>query len=427
MNLLLKNIIIIDSNSSWANKGVDLHIKNGVIQRVGYSLEAQGADVIEEPGLHCSLGWFDMNAHIGEPGFEQRENFESFVTAASYGGFTEVAVLPNLNPITQSRSSVQALKSNNTVSQVTIHPIGAVTENCVGKDLAELLDLHQAGAVAFSDGDRSIQTADTLIKALNYLSLTGSLLINRSEDSKMALGGQMHEGLASTRLGLKGIPSLAEDSQVIRDLQILEYAPGRLHFSQISTASAVEAIRNGKKKGLAISCDVASYQCAFIDASIVPFDSNYKVSPPFRGEEDRLAILEGLADGTIDALVSAHTPLETEAKQLEFDDAHPGIINSQTSFSIANETLSGKLTIQQLIYKLTYGPRIILQLPVPSFEEGSIANLTLFHPDKEWEFNQSNNASLSNNSPFLGKKLKGLVYGTIHNNRFSKNPAYVVA
>lgn len=424
MDLLLKGITIINHQSSFHNQCVDLHIKDGYIHKIGPGITIDGVQVLEQSGLYCSLGWFDMAAHMGDPGFEHKESQESFRRAAAFGGFTEVAVFPNLSPITQTRSAIVSIKNSGEGPGLTIHPIGAVTENCEGKDLAELLDMHRAGAVAFSDGVQTIQPANTILKALEYLNLVGGLLINRPENHSMALGGQMHEGPASTRLGMKGIPSVAEEMQVVRDLQLLEHVSGRMHFSQISTAKSVEAIRKAKRKGLNISCDVASFQCAYIDESIEPFDTNYKVAPPFRSEQDRLAILEGLADGTIDVLVSAHLPLEVEAKELEFDFALPGIINSQTAFSVANQTMREALSVEKLVHKFTVAPREVLKLPVPQMAEGCMANLTLFHPDKNWEFNERNNASLSNNSPFLGQILKGSVFGTIHQNVLTLNPTY---
>ncbi|AMM50512.1 dihydroorotase [Rufibacter sp. DG15C] len=424
MDLLLKGVTIIHNTSPFHDKSVDIHLKDGLIHEIGFGLEAPNAVLIHELGLCCSIGWFDLTAQMGEPGFEHRETKESFMQAASYGGFTEVAVLPNLVPITQTRSSVYSVKSYSQNSPVTIHPIGAVTENCEGQDLSELVDMHRAGAVAFSDGVHAIQASDSILKALEYLSLIDGLLLNRAENLRMALGGQMHEGVISTTLGLKGIPSIAEETQVVRDLQLLEYAGGRLHFSQVSSAKSIEAIRTAKKKGLAVTCDVASYQCAFTDNSIVPFDTNYKVSPPFRSEEDRKAIVDGLSDGTIDVLVSSHLPLEIEAKELEFDFAQPGIVNIQTAFSIANQTLRPHLALSDIVHKLTVRPREVLMMEVPTLEEGSIANLTLFHPEREWSFTLATNASLSINSPFLGQSMKGSVYGTFHQNILTKNPTY---
>nr|WP_242693458.1 dihydroorotase [Sabulibacter ruber] len=403
---------------------VDLLLKDGHIQKIASSIEAENVQVISEEGLCCSIGWFDLIAFSGEPGYEQRETLSNFMNAAAFGGFTEVACLPNVNPITQTRSSVEFFKHRSNNGFVKLHAIAAVTHDLDGKDLAEILDLKAAGAIAFSDGTDSIQAEDTVVKALEYLKLFGGVFINRPENKKLASGGQMHEGIASTRLGLKGIPAIAEEMQVIRDLQILRYIGGRLHLSQLSTAAALQAVRAAKQEGLQVTCDVAAHQCAFTDETLEPFDANFKVSPPFRSSADKAAILEALQDGTIDALVSAHMPWNEEGKELEFDLAETGIIGLQTAYAVANETMTSHLSWKELVEKFTHGSRKVVDLPIPSLAEGAKANLTLFNPTKSWVFQENLNASAAKNSPFFGCELKGCVFGTYLNGQLTLNPAY---
>ncbi|ALJ01780.1 dihydroorotase [Rufibacter tibetensis] len=424
MDLLFKAVTIVDSSSSLDGQTVDILLKDGRIQQIASGIEDENAQIVSERGLHCSLGWFDLSAFTGEPGFENRETLENFTKAAAFGGFTEVACLPNLEPIIQTRSAIEYFKHKSSYGPVKLHAIAAITHNLDGKDLSEVLDLKAAGAIAFSEGADSLQAEDTVLKALEYLKLFGGVLINRPENKKIANGGHMHEGTTSTRLGLKGIPSLAEEVQVARDLQLLQYTDGRLHLSQLSTAAGVKAVRKAKQHGLNVTCDVAAHQCAFTDQMVQPFDTNYKVSPPFRGEEDRQAILEGLQDGTIDTLVSGHTPWNEEAKELEFDLAEAGIIGLQTAYSVANETLASHLSSKALIEKLTVGSRNIVGLPLPSLTEGAPANLTFFHPTKTWIFDEKLNASAAKNTPFFGRELTGCVFGTYVNGQFTSNPAY---
>ncbi|WP_210490788.1 dihydroorotase [Rufibacter aurantiacus] len=424
MDLLFKAVTIVDSTSSFDGQVVDLLLEDGKIKQIASSIEADEVQTISAHGLHCSIGWFDLIAFSGEPGYEHRETLQNFMQAAAYGGFTEVACQPNLNPVTQTRASVDYLKNISASGFVRLHPLAAVTHDLDGKDLSEILDLQAAGAIAFTDGSDALQAEDTVLKAFEYLKLFGGVLINQPQNRKIANGGQMHEGTASTRLGLKGIPAIAEEVQISRDLQLLQYTGGRLHLTQLSTAAGVNAVRAAKKQGLNVTCDIAAHQCAFTDEMILPFDTNYKVTPPFRSEEDRKALLEGLQDGTIDTIVSAHTPWNEEAKELEFDLADAGIIGLQTAYSVANETLASHLSWREVIQKLSIGSRGIVGLPVPGLSEGAAANLTFFSPDKTWVFEEYFNASAAKNSPFLGRELKGCVFGTYMNGQFTKNPAY---
>lgn len=388
-------------------------IENGIITYIG-SEEKEADHTIDVEGLSVSAGWVDMFALTGEPGLEYKEDLQSMAEAAAAGGFTEVLCMPNVTPVVQTKGAVGYLKNRSASMPVTLHPAAAVTIDTQGKDLTEMIDLQQTGAIAFSDGDKPLQGADVMLRALQYLQLFDGLLINKPENTRLTEHGQMHEGYTSTLLGMKGIPSLAEEIMVTRDLQLLDYAGGRLHFSHVSTSASIGAIRKAKASGLRVTCDTASYQIAYTDETIVPFDTNYKVAPPFRSKKDADAIKEGLTDGTIDVLVSGHHPQDTEAKKLEFDLAEFGITNLETAFAVANTNFLGGLSTEELINKFSTNPRKILRLPQPAIKVEEQANITIFNPLQKWTPTQSGSKSKSNNSPFFGQELTGSVIGIIH-------------
>lgn len=418
MKVLLQAATIYNPNSEYHLQQQNILIEQGTINYIGP--EAKEADkTVAANGLCVSAGWVDLQAFSGEPGLEHKEDLESLALAAAAGGFTEVLLLPNTEPVVQTKGAINYIKSKSLSLPVTLLPAAAITVNAEGKDLTEMIDLHQSGAVAFTDGTSPLQGADVVLKALQYMQPFNAVLMNRPEHKRLAENGQMHEGEASTRLGMKGIPALAEEVTVVRDLQLLRYAGGKMHFSLISTAAAVEAIRKAKAEGLQVTCDVASYQVAFTDETIEPFDTNYKVTPPFRSEADAVAIKEGLLDGTIDAVVSAHMPQDVEAKKLEFDLAEFGIINLETAFAVANTSM--ELPLETLIEKLTTNPRRIIGLPEATLKVGEAASLTLFAPEQVWVPAVEQSKSKAHNSPFFGRELKGKVLGTIHKGQLVLN------
>lgn len=421
MKILLKAATIYNSQSEFHLQQQNILVENGTIVYIGPE-DKEADTTIAVDGLCVSAGWLDMHAYTGEPGLEYKEDLESLAAAAASGGFTEVVVLPNTEPVIQTKSAISFIKSKSSMLPVTLLPAAAITVEAAGKDLTEMIDLYQAGAVAFTDGTHPLQGADVMLKALQYLQTFNGLLMNRAENTRLTDNGQMHEGEASTRLGMKGIPALAEEMMVTRDLQLLRYAGGKLHFSLLSTAAGIDAIRKAKAEGLQVTCDVASYQVAYTDESIEPFDTNYKVSPPFRSEADAAAIKEGLADGTIDAVVSAHTPQDVESKKLEFDLAEFGIINLETAFAVANTTMG--LPVEVLVEKFAVNPRQILGREQLRIATGNTANLTLFQPDATWEPAVAMSKSKSHNSPFFGQALKGKVVGTIHKGQLVLNDSF---
>ena len=357
-----------------------------------------------------------MRVHGRNPGYEQKESFDSLEKAAIAGGFTNLALLPNTQPIIQSKEAVRFLKSESANSKINYWPFAAATHDCEGKNINELIDLHNAGAIGFTDGENSISNTDTILKILQYNSQINGLFVNKAEESKLNLFGQMHEGLNSNLLGLKGLPAIAEEMAIHRDLSLLDYlgesGNTRFHISTISTANSVKLIRQAKKEGKKISCDVAAHQLIFTDNDLNTFDTNYKVKPPFRSQNDVNELWIGLMDGTIDAIVSDHCPHDSETKNIEFDLAEFGIIGLETLFGAVNKQ-NTKLKYPDLIEKLTYNPRTILGLPHLSIKIGESADLTLFDTSTKWIFEENDIKSNSKNTPFVGKNMLGKVHGII--------------
>jgi dihydroorotase len=423
MKVLIRSVRIIDKNSSFHDQVKDMLIVDGKIVQIGESLPADDAEIREGNGLCVSVGWIDMRVASRDPGFEHKEDLTSVRETAARGGFTEIVLLPNTQPVVDSKDTLNYIRQSGHGSLVKLHVAAAVTKKTDGVDFTEMIDLHTAGAIAFTDGEHPVQNADLFLKTILYLQPLNALLMNRPEDTQLTMFGQMHEGMTSTLNGMKGMPSLAEEMMLNRDLKLLEYALDKstleltgdpmLHISLVSTKEAVDLIRKAKAKGLPVSCDVAAHQLAFEDKDLIDFDTNLKVNPPFRAASDHEAIRQGLSDGTIDAIVSDHNPHDEESKNLEFDHADFGITGLETAFSLAS--MYSGLNTEQIIEKLTKKPRQILRLESLPIEEGSTANLTFFEPETEWTFNKT--YSKSKNTPFLGQKLKGTVRGVFNNNR----------
>lgn len=390
-------------------------LQNGRIEEIGdknYSADR----VIEAEGMILTPGWVDVGAAVGDPGHEQKEDLQSLAKAAAAGGFTEVAVLPNTQPAVQTKNEISYLTANNENRLVQIHALAAVSKNCKGEELTEMIDLHEAGAIGFTDGLKPVWHTDIFLKSLQYLQKFDGLLIDHPEDTWLSLFGQMHEGPQSTRLGLKGLPRIAEEVAVSKNLELLTYAGGRLHMAKLSTAKSIDLIRSAKKKGLQVTCDVAAYQPLYADDVLSDFDTNFKVNPPLREKSDQDALIKGLKDGTIDVLVSNHTPHEDESKFLEFDQAEFGMTNLQT-FAAQLTALSKSVEWEDLIRKVTAAPRQLLKLPPVVVDTDTKANLTLLDPNRTWQYTLETNYSKSRNSPWLGQTLTGKVVAVFNNNK----------
>ncbi len=415
-SLYLKGVQLINPSSEFHLKKVHLTVKNGKIDYIGLKETSGSGKVIEGNDLVVTPGWFDLRANFCDPGLEHKEDLASGLAAAAAGGFTDVCLLPDTLPTIQTKNDIEYLLSKGRGKVTKIHPMAAVTLGRKGEELSEMIDLHHAGAVAFTDGHQPIWNTDILLKTLQYLQPLNGLLMNRAEDKWLAKFGVMHEGLESTQLGMRGVPVTAETIMVERDLRLLEYAGGKLHFSLVSSAEAVDMIKKAKKRGLAVTCDVSAHHLVFNDSHLSSFDTSYKVSPPFRTEKDRKALVAAVKDGTIDAIVSAHEPHDEESKKLEFDLAEFGIIGLQTLWPILNQLdAKGELSLEQSLPAVFQGPRKVLGFEQVVMEAGAPACLTVASTSARWTFNRKTNMSKSDNSPFLNKELEGKVAMVVGN------------
>ena len=412
MNILLKSAkIVCPENRELHSKKRDILIKKGIIEKIGASVEAPAnVKTVEKANLHVSLGWFDSSVCFGEPGYEERETIANGLLTAGKSGFTDVVLNPNTYPVPDTSSDVVFLKERGLGKSTKLHPMGTLTKNADGIDLAELYDMKNAGAVAFYDFKRQISNPNLLKIALLYAQNFDGLVYSFPQDGNIKGKGVAHEGEVSTKLGLKGIPALAEELQIARDLFILEYAGGKLHIPTISTAGSVKLIAEAKKKGLDVSCSVAIHNLFYSDETLVGFDTNFKVSPPLRTKSDSKALIKGLKNGAIDFVTSDHVPMDVEHKRVEFDNAKNGSLGLESAFGALNTLFD----LDETVKLLTNG-RSRYQMESPKLEEGAKACLTLFNPEGEYVFEAKDILSTSKNSMFVGASLKGKVYGIIHN------------
>ncbi|OWP83179.1 dihydroorotase [Flavobacterium davisii] len=417
MNLTIRNARIIEKNHPLNQEITDIQISNGIIEKIGQNLPIlNDYEEITYPDLHLSKGWIDTSVSLGEPGFEDRETINNGLQTASKSGFTSILLQPNSAPILDNQSQIFFVKQKANQSATDLYPIGALTKNSNGNDLAELLDMKNAGAVAFGDYNKNLDNANILKIALQYTKDFEGKVIAYSMDNNIKGKGIVNEGITSTQLGLKGIPSLAEDLIIARNLYILEYTGGKLHIPTLSTAHAVDLIRQAKKKGLQVSCSVSVHHLILQDEVLNSFNSNYRVTPPIRSEQDRKALIEGVLDNTIDCITSDHNPIDIENKNLEFDLAKNGTIGLESCYSALQTILPTEIIIE----KLTAG-RKIFDIEEPHLKEGETANLTLFTPNENWFFQKENIISKSKNSAFINQSMKGKVIGIINHSQFIKS------
>jgi dihydroorotase len=417
MKILLRQVKIIDPSSPFHQQTTDILIDNGIISEIGTI--GQSADKeISMPGLHASQGWLDIFSNFCDPGFEYKETLESGARAAAAGGYTDVMILPNTSPVVHNKAGVEYIVQRSRDFAVRIHPIAAITKNTEGKELAEMYDMHQSGAVAFSDGTCSIQSAGLLLKALQYLKAIDKTVIQLPDDRSVNPSGLMNEGIVSTQLGLPGKPGVAEELMIARDIELVKYTNSKVHFTGISTAKSVELIRQAKKEGLSVTCSVAPYHLCFTDEDLVHYDTNLKVNPPLRTKEDQTALKQGILDGTIDCIATHHLPQDIDHKIVEFEYAHFGMIGLETSFAILRTYLP-ELGLEKTIELLSTRPRLIFDLQATSLNKASEACITLFLPDQNWMANDVQ--SKSENSPFIGKELTGKPAGIINKDKVFLN------
>ena len=407
MNLIIRAAKIIDLKSPYHNQIVDVQINDSIIEKIGVDLPNPAHyKEINLPHLHLSEGWFDSSVSFGEPGFEDRETIANGLQVAAKSGFTGVALQPNSLPIIDNQSQIYFVKNKAQGFATELFPIGALTKNSEGKDLAELYDMKNAGAIAFGDYNKNLDNANLLKIGLQYVHDFDGLVIAYAQDAAIKGNGVANEGIVSTRLGLKGIPNLAEELQIARNLFLLEYTGGKLHIPTLSTAKSVELIREAKAKGLQVTCSVAVHHLVLTDEKLDQFDTRYKVTPPLRTDFDRKALLAGILDNTIDMITSDHNPMDIEHKKMEFDGAKNGTIGLESAFG----ALLNVLPLEKTIEKLTSG-KSTFGIKNNTLVEGALANLTLFNPDEKWLFTKEAIGSKSKNSSFLNEPMTGKVYG----------------
>ncbi|WP_342647272.1 dihydroorotase [Mucilaginibacter sp. CSA2-8R] len=418
MKLLIKSAHILYPGSDFHQTKADVLIENGLVSAIANSLSADDAEIIDAEGSYLSPGFFDLNCSIGEPGLETKEDLNTGLQAAAAGGFTGLALMPDTQPPIHSKTEVEYLINKTKGNLVQVYPLGAISYQREGKDMAEMYDMYLSGAKAFTDGDKPVKDAGLMERALLYAKGFNALVFSYPEDVAIAGKAKVHEGAVSTLLGMKGIPSLAEELMIARDLYLAEYTEAPIHFSTVSTARSVELIRDAKAKGLKVTCDVAAHHLVLTDEALLGFDSQYKVKPPLRTQTDVDALLQGLKDGAIDAIVSQHTPHEVEFKDVEFEIAAFGIIGLQTALPLA---IRAGLPPELIIEKMAVNPRKILNVEQPALAEGQAANFVLFNSDAGWIFDKQSNRSKSSNSPFFNQNLKGRVLLTFNNSQLQKN------
>ena len=415
MDILLKSARIIDLESAYHNKVRDILISEGVIQQIRETINPTAEMQVLE-NVCVSQGWTDSSVCFGEPGFQERETLTNGMLTAEKSGFTHLLINPLTHPVVDSQSGVLYIKNKTAHCVATAHPIGALTLESKGEYLAELFDMKNAGAVAFGDYKKAISNSNLLKIALQYTQPFGGIVISFPNDTKIMGKGVVNEHIEATRLGLKGIPALAEELIVARDLAILEYAGGRLHIPTISTAKSVALIREAKAKGLDVSCSVAIYNLHFTDEVLENFNTNYKVLPPLRDNVNVQALREALNEGVIDFVTSDHNPLDIELKFKEFDWAAFGTIGLENVFGI----LTQYTTIEQAIQLLT-AARKRFGIPSTPIAEGTLADMTLFTPEGSSVFTINDILSASKNSAFIGETMKGKVIGVIARNQLVLN------
>ena len=413
MDILLKSATIVDASSKHHLKKRDVLIEKGIISKIALSISnSKNIKEISLANLHISQGWFDSSVSFGEPGFEERETIENGLKTAAQSGFTHVAVNTNLNPVTDSKSTIKFLRSQGEGSPVSLYPIGSLSSKGRGENLAELYDMKNEGAIAFYDYKNPIENPNLLKIALQYSQTFDGLIQSFPFEKAIAKHGMVNEEVNSTRLGLKGIPALAEELQIARDLYILEYTGGNLHIPTISTKKSVALIKEAKKKGLKVTCSVAISNLALTDDVLDSFDTNYKLLPPLRTKDHINALLKGLKEGVIDGVTSDHNPIDIEHKKTEFDHAYFGSIGLESCFGALNNILDTETAVGTLT-----GLKKTFNIPQHTIAEGNKADLSLFDPKKEWVFSTDDIVSTSKNAALLGTKLKGKVYGIIANNK----------
>lgn len=420
-DLVIQNGTLLNPETG-ETRHADVRIKDGVITEIGTGIAVDGSPTYDASGKMLSPGWMDMHVHFREPGFEHKETIATGCAAAAFGGFTAVACMPNTNPAIHTRDVVEFIIDRARTLPVDVHPIACVSKERAGKELTEMGDLVEGGAVAFSDDGSPVQNSGLMRRALEYASMVDRPIINHMEDLDINPHGHMHEGNVSARLGLPGIPGLAEEIMIARDILLAEYTGGHVHVAHISTAKAVDIVREGKAKGISVTAEVCTHHFTLTDEAIekTNFSTHTKMHPPLRTAADVEAMKEGLRDGTIDVICTDHAPHASFEKEVEFIAAPFGILGLETAWGLTGRELvaPGVLSVADAVRKLTVEPRRILRLPIPKLEVGERANLTIFDATTNWTFEAHHIHSKSINTPFVGDTMVGKAWAIYHKEQF---------
>ena len=419
-DVLLQGGTLLDPETGDAHRA-DVIIRDGKIAAIGEHLENNDLEVFDCTDRMISPGWMDMHVHLREPGYEYKETIETGCRAAAFGGFTAVACMPNTNPPIHTRDVVEFIIERGMQTGVDVYPIACVSKERAGKELTEMADLVEGGAVAFSDDGSPVQSAGLMRRALEYSSMLGVPIINHMEEMSLGTKGHMNEGEVSTRLGVQPVPALSEELMIARDILLAEFTGAHLHVAHISTAKGVDLVREAKAKGLRVTTEVCTHHFTLTDEAVETsgFDTHTKMHPPLRTLADVEAMKEGLRDGTIDVICTDHAPHATFEKEVEFIAAPFGILGLETAWGLTGREVIGPgvLTVAEAVYKLTVSPRHILGLPVPQIKEGEAANLTVFDAETRWTFGAQHICSKSRNTPFVGEEMVGRAWAIYNKGR----------
>jgi len=410
VRLLIKGGTVVDPVRGTL-EDADILVEKGFIIEVGPGIEAPGAEVIETRGKLVAPGLLDMHVHLREPGYEAKETVETGCRAAARGGFTALACMPNTSPVTDNRSVVRyILERARETGQSRVYPVGAITRGSMGSELAEMADMKEAGAVAFSDDGRPVAGSGLMRRAMQYASMLGVTIISHCEDPGLAAGGVMNEGFTSTRLGLKGIPSAAEEVMVARDIILAELTCCRLHIAHVSTQGSARLVREAKSRGVPVTAEVTPHHFTLTDSMVEGFSTAAKVNPPLRGEADVAALREAIADGTIDVIATDHAPHTAEEKDVEYDRAPFGMVGLETAVGLVWTELvdKGIISPARAVAMMTVNPAQILGLKPVLIEPGAVADLTVIDPELKEKVNPASFLSKGRNTPFAGRELKGM-------------------
>jgi dihydroorotase len=410
MKLLIKQACITDPHSSHHGTIQDILIENGVIREISPAVSEKADQVVEMKDLQVSPGWVDIFSNFADPGYEFKETLETGAFAAAAGGFTDVFLIPDTKPVTDGKSQVDVIHHRNSGLPVTIHAIGAITKNLEGRHLAEMYDMQNSGAVAFSDGLHPVQSSGVLLKALQYVKAFNGVIIQIPDDTSISPNGLVHEGIISTRLGLPGKPMMSEELIIARDIKLARYTESRIHFTGVTSPKSLEYIRRGKESGIEITCSVTPYHLFFSDDSLADYDTNLKVYPPLRTRQIAEQLQQAVADGTIDCIASHHLPHEYDSKILEFENAKFGMTGLETSYAVV-QTLLPDLSAERIYALFGGNARRIFDLDTCVIEKGNSCNLTLFDMEFDWTYDLAKTVSKSKNSPFNGIDFKGKAIG----------------